>query len=181
MRLGTRRGAVATGYNAMTDSRSNPDERAIERQWEQTRIDYLTKVEAFHKFNQHQVDVGVFALKTALIINAGASIALVGLIGTFAADQPEYWHGLVDSGRMFVVGTVAASLSVGLAYFHQNCLTWLARDAIDLPVAADSPPRKRVLVSRLAIALITLVISAASLSYGIFIVGAFSLLESFSG
>ncbi len=72
---------------------------------------------------KHTVTAGQSALKSAILINGGGSVAIIALIGNILniPGQPNQigLHSLSYSLKMFAIGTLCAAIATGATYLAQ--------------------------------------------------------------
>ncbi len=76
------------------------------------------------------VDIGLVALKTAILVNAGAVIALLAFVGQIWDEGGDTMAALLRATKPFVYGLVAAGVAAGVAYFYQSFFTALEQRAL---------------------------------------------------
>ncbi|MDA8230740.1 MAG: hypothetical protein M0006_05325 [Magnetospirillum sp.] len=64
--------------------------------------------------------LGIMALKSVILLNGAAAIALLALVGRVWGDQAVAIH-LVEATRQFVIGTFAGGIASALGYFYSLC------------------------------------------------------------
>jgi hypothetical protein len=78
------------------------------------------------KVNEAVVNSGNIALRTALIINGGAAIAVLAFIGNIIAKADAVLAskalGLTDTLIWFAYGVAAAAIAMAFAYFTNYCI-----------------------------------------------------------
>jgi hypothetical protein len=89
------------------------------------------------------VDIGLVALRTAILVNAGAVVALLAFVG-------QLWNALGDTKAIvlnaiipFVVGLASAGLAAGVAYIYQSIQSALASEAL-AEISAEAGDLKSV-------------------------------------
>jgi hypothetical protein len=69
------------------------------------------------------VDLGIATVKTAVLINAGALVAILALVGQLWHEQPKLIEPVLSISRNFVWGLISAALGFAAAYFYQSLVT----------------------------------------------------------
>jgi len=131
-------------------------------------VDQQRHVQAWQLENfRSVVTLGQAALKSIILINGGAAVALLAFLGHLVADGPltNAPAPIVESLYRFVLGVLLASLASGTTYASQYCYAytgsiWYQRAAIALHIGT--------------------VILVAS-SYGLFFAGAYHAYCGFIG
>lgn len=88
------------------------DNKYEERVWQQTLEVRKSSFESVIRY-------GEAALKSAILINGGASIAILTFITQIWSKTPNIISSLLFSLIMFVLGTLSSSLASGMAYLTQ--------------------------------------------------------------
>ncbi len=122
------------------------------------------------------VDIGLVALKTAILVNAGAVIALLAFVGQLWGRGGDTMAALLRGTKPFVYGLVAA----GVAYIYQSIVTALQQRALAEVSEGADDLKPQVWVPRLskwtAVAMVGLVV----VSYVLFIWGALDIVDTLS-
>ncbi len=124
------------------------------------------------------VDIGLVALKTAILMNAGAVVALLAFVGQlWSQDANTTMAALLDSTKPFAWGLFLAAAAAGVAYFYQSFFTaekW--RDLAEESEGADKlKPYRWVprFTNLTRIAMVALV----GASYAFFLWGALAVID----
>lgn len=95
----------------------------VKNMTDEKRFELEAQFTEMQQSDQWSVDLGIIALKTALLINAGALVALLAfasnLSSLFENRDGSLWN-LLAAFRPFVYGVVAAALAAGVAYLYQS-------------------------------------------------------------
>ena len=154
------------------------DDKALEDYKANLRREELawqTRFERVLHSDRAAVDIGLVALRTAILVNAGAVVALLAFVGQLWRDGGDTLSAVLKGTAPFVYGLVAAGVAAAVAYFYQSLVTFheerklaeVSEGAEDLKPRRWSPR----LVGVFAIIMITLVLA----SYGLFIWGALDI------
>jgi hypothetical protein len=82
------------------------------------------KLEEFHKYvNEAAIKGGEITLRTAILINGGAAIALLGFVGSL---PKEHKAAFASTLLWFAGGVAAAALGIGLSYFTHYFMAGVA-------------------------------------------------------
>ena len=76
------------------------------------------------------VQYGQAALKSVILINGGASVALLAFIGNIFSNnivEPKILIGLSNSLIGFVLGVLFSAVAVGLTYLAQSCFGLMSK------------------------------------------------------
>ena len=117
------------------------------------------------------VDLGLFALKVVMTVNAGALLALVAAV--------EHLAGAPGAAQ-FATGLMTAVLAAILAYFYQGFVTanlWTQFHA-EFPVPGEPPPSQRA--GKALQPCLRFIIGLVLVSYGAFGYGTWSVISSLS-
>lgn len=87
----------------------------------QTLIAEGARYDLYGRMIEGTLKLGSDALKVALLVNAGAAVALLSFIGTDAASPVR--NGLADSMASFLLGVLCCAIGAGTAYLTQYCWT----------------------------------------------------------
>ncbi len=124
------------------------------------------------------VDIGLTALRTALLVNAGAVVALLAFVGQLWGKEGQRLAGVLDAILPFVGGLSAAALAAGVAYFYQSFVTAGAQRAQEEISRGAKDLRPQVWIPRLTnwtrIGMVGLVL----LSYVFFLWGTFGAINA---
>ena len=119
------------------------------------------------------VDIGLVVLRTAILMNAGAVVALLAFVGQLWNRDDALMIRLLGEMAPFLVGLIAAGLCAVFAYFYQSVVTerrQIEVDSLHFPEDADTPRARWI--RRLVMWFGWPMIGAALVSYGAFIWGA---------
>jgi hypothetical protein len=151
----------------LSTSGARPSEATIERykaelhKWvEEHKNIHTQRVEMFRSV----IQAGQNALRTAFLMNGGASVALLAFIGHLSSVAPGRIPSLAPSLAVFVCGVLVAALATGVTYLSQ----WFY---------AGDPSWQKKTGFALNIATILLGLSA----YGIFAFGMWRAYRVFEG
>ncbi len=97
-----------------------------------TDPDWEERTSAFIHADRAAVDLGMMSLKTGLVVNSGALVALLAFLGSSAnlncAEIAPLIGGLVASAYYFGFGASAAAIDTAIAYIYQSGVagsTWV--------------------------------------------------------
>jgi hypothetical protein len=127
------------------------------------------------------VDLGIAALKTVILINAGALVVLLAFVAqVWTKDNgKKIASGILDASDAFVVGLVAGVLAFGIAYIYQSALTRrLWRNVEEISAQSGPLPSIRWL-GRIEIACKVIMVILTILSILAFICGALAVKRGF--
>lgn len=125
-------------------------------------------------------DIGIDALKTAVLINAGAIVALLSFAGQLwnkDAGRVLAWD-MLNAGKPFALGLVCGSSAFAVAYFYQSFVTALYQHALaKVSIGGDGlkPPVK---LTRCAGVAAIIMIGLAFGSVGCFIRGSWAVVDA---
>ena len=124
------------------------------------------------------VEIGLVALKTAILVNAGSVVALLAFVGQLWSSDKATMAIVLQSTKWFVWGLIAGGVGAGVAYIYSSGVTWqklrdlqeVSSGAEDLKPANWAPRAIR----GAALGMVALVVA----SYGLFIWGALSIVDA---
>lgn len=121
------------------------------------------------------VDIGLVALRTAILVNAGAVVALLAFVGQLWRSGGDTLAAVLRGTGPFVYGLVAAGLAAGIAYFYQSFITVLQKRAL-AEVSKEAQELKPLKwFPRLAKWAAWVMVALLLASYGLFIWGALGI------
>ncbi len=124
------------------------------------------------------IEIGLVALKTAILVNAGSVVALLAFVGQLWTSDKATMAIVLQSTKWFVWGLIAGGVGAGVAYIYSSGVTWqrvrelqeVSEGAEDLK-PANWAPRAIMLT---AAGMVALVVA----SYGLFIRGALGIVDA---
>jgi hypothetical protein len=128
------------------------------------------------------VDIGLIALKTAILINAGALVALLAFLGQLW--DKDHGHALVSHALAasvpFVWGLVAGGAALMVAYFYQSAVTRGAQHSLDAVSEQNGAPAPSTVgVRRFTASSAIVMVLLAFASLASFVWGAFAVIHVF--
>jgi len=126
------------------------------------------------------VDTGLEALKTAILINAGAIVALLAFAGQLwnkDHGREAAWQ-VLSSGKSFATGVVYGVLSFTIAYFYQSIVTGILQRELDQVSEGAENLKPSPWLHRLAIITMVPMIVLALCSAGSFVCGVSSVTDA---
>ena len=160
------------------------DEGQLERYRAELRrqeMNWQARYQTADNSDMAAVQIGLAAIRAAILVNAGAIVALLTFIGQLwgKKDEAEALRAVIDAVMPFVVGLSCGALSIGLAYLYQSALTkWEIRLLAE--VSADSeklPPFKTV--PRFCKVTSVIMISLGAASFACFVWGCIEATSAF--
>lgn len=133
------------------------------------------RIDLFKHMNDKTVEAGALFLRTAILVNGGACIAVLGFVASIVKEDTDYIglvSGVADALMYFAWGVLAGLAAIGLTYVT-NYATTIALENEDTKWARSATWFKRT------IHLITL--CASLLSMGLFALGAMAVKEAIVG
>jgi hypothetical protein len=129
--------------------------------------------------DQAAVDIGVGALKTIILINAGAIVAFLAFVGQLWKDDPLLVANVLHASMPFVVGIIFSSVAYSIAYIYQSMLTYKFQcDAFAVYSPNAGHPEPSSLDKPLFVLIIAMVLFAF-IGLGSFICGAKKVIRVF--
>ena len=98
--------------------------RRQEMGW-QARFDYVLFSD------RAAVDIGLVALRTAILMNAGAAVALLAFVGQLWDDGNATMSKVLIGIVPFLAGLVCGALAALVAYFYQSFVTAEAQEKLN--------------------------------------------------
>jgi hypothetical protein len=138
--------------------------------------------EFFHSVNKAAIDISHVALRTAVLVNGGAAIAVLAFIGNLASSDKVELRKLADAAvslESFAWGVAVGALALAFAYFTNYTMAGYAASFDKtfvhpyIVASKNTPKWKR---ANLAIHIVTVFIGLGSLA--LFICGMLSVGES---
>ncbi len=140
--------------------------------------DWQARQDTMLHSDQSAVEIGLVALKTAILINAGSVVALLAFVGQLWSSDKATMAIVLQSTKWFVWGLIAGGVGAGVAYIYSNGVTWQRlRQLQEVSEGAeDLKPQKWVprAIRWMAFGMVALV----ALSYGLFIWGALDIVDA---
>jgi len=93
-------------------------------------LNWQARFESMLESDKAALAIGLVALRTAVLINAGAVVALLAFVGQLWRDGGDTLAGVLAGMLPFVYGLVAAGAAAGVAYFYQSFMTVLEQRAL---------------------------------------------------
>lgn len=93
-------------------------------------MDWRARYDRFIHCDRAAVDIGIAALKTAILVNAGAIVSLLALIGQLWNNQEqgrELAIQVISECNNFIYGIISGGVAFAIAYFYQSTVTEIAR------------------------------------------------------
>jgi hypothetical protein len=122
-------------------------------------------------------EIGLVALRTAVVLNAGAVIALLAFVGQLwdKAGKENVLSQVLQGMRPFLWGVILAGFAGLVAYFHQSFVTFKnVRALAEVSTDADKLKPLNWLAHATRGTAIAMIIFAFA-SFGFFIAGAFCI------
>ena len=123
------------------------------------------------------VDIGMMALRTVILMNAGAIVAILAFVGQLWSVDSESMVKVLSGTLLFVWGLVFAASSIAVAYFYQSFVTSLAQRSLAEVSEGSEDLEPFVWKPRFTIITRVLMIFLAVLSIGSFILGIFDVIN----
>ncbi len=124
------------------------------------------------------VDIGLTALKTALLINGGAVVALLAFAGQLWNQEGERMASMLDASVFFLWGLIAAAFAAGVAYLYQSLHSRLAIRNLDEISAGAENLRPEVWTPKLRWTAALIMVGLVAASYVLFLWGAFAAVSA---
>ncbi len=94
--------------------------RALLRRQEQN---WQARFESVLHSDRAAVDIGLLAVRTAILMNAGAIVALLAFVGQLWDVDRKGMAGVLSGASPFVWGLVSAASAAAVAYIYQSFVT----------------------------------------------------------
>lgn len=127
--------------------------------------------EYYRHSDRAAVDIGLLLLKNAVLINAGALVAILAFLGQFG-ESPKAL-GVLHSSRAFIGGLTFALVGAVAAYFYQSHVTY--REGLNINKLNQVGPGPSLKVERVRIILAVIMLLLILASYGALACGAFDV------
>lgn len=138
-------------------------------------LDLRTRYDRFLQSDRAAADIGIGALKTVILINAGAIVSLLALIGQLWNNQDQGRQlaiQIIPKFLLFGWGLAAGGVAFTVAYFYQSAITELARKDFDGVFSVSVKPPSML---RLANITRIMMVAFAFISLVFFIFGMFGV------
>ena len=124
------------------------------------------------------VEIGLVALKTAILVNAGSVVALLAFVGQLWKEDNATMTIVLRGAHPFIWGLILGGVGAGLAYIYQSIGTWqMIRRLQEVSEGAeDLKPQKWAPRAMVSTAAGTVALAVAS--FGLFIWGALNLIDT---
>lgn len=126
------------------------------------------------------VDIGLVALKTAILVNAGALVALLALVGQLW-DHHSVVSAVVAYCRSFVRGLAYAVVASAVAYIYQSTVTYSEGkilESISANPSVGQKTLKHLVLAQGWVGILMLALVAASIiEFGLGVIGVADALE----
>lgn len=106
----------------MTDQ-SDLELEQYKAQLRRQEMNWRARFDSMESSDRAAVDIGLVAVRTAVLINAGAAVALLAFVGQLWRDQNPTLKIVLHAMQPFVWGLLAAAVAAGVAYFYQSFMT----------------------------------------------------------
>jgi predicted cobalt transporter CbtA len=121
-------------------------------------------IEEFRRsVNEAAIKTGELALRTAILINGGAAIALLGFVGSL---PKEHKAAFASTLIWFAAGVALGALGIGLAYFTNYLTAGVATSMIrswDHPYIQESPKSRLYRIAKMVVHVAAVTVALASL------------------
>lgn len=151
------------------------DDKDIERYRASLRrqeMHWRAQFETVQENERAAVDIGLMTLRTALLINAGAAVALIAFVAQLWGEETERMTDVLNASKFFVWGLFCAAVAAGVAYFYQSAMSAKASDALEEISRKAEDFKPRVWVSKFSDWTRAAMVSLVLLSYVFFLSGA---------
>ncbi|QPC44620.1 hypothetical protein HW532_19080 [Kaustia mangrovi] len=152
--------------------RDNEWYRAKLRREEQT---WQCRKELYVHCDRATVDIGTVALRSAILVNAGAVVALLAFVGQLWGTGDAVLSAVFAAMRPFVWGLIAAVFASGIAYTYQFLVTWHAMyewREVSADAKLSGPPKW---LTRTAVLVAIVTVLLVTFAFVLFAYGAFSV------
>ncbi|PIW25845.1 MAG: hypothetical protein COW30_18105 [Rhodospirillales bacterium CG15_BIG_FIL_POST_REV_8_21_14_020_66_15] len=141
------------------------------KEWEK-RFDYATHSDLL------AANIGVFVLKTVIILNAGALVTLIAAY-PHLRNETGFVARLPEAGTLFFWGLAAAIVAGFLGYIYQSLVTRNEWDqmAVRFPAPNTKPPKQWAKPTSTILIIIILLLGVFAI--GVFLKGASHMLDAF--
>ncbi len=124
------------------------------------------------------VDIGLTALRIALLVNAGAVVVLLAFVGQLWDKEPQQMADVLNSSQPFVWGLTSAALAAGVAYFYQSFVTVKAYHALKQISLKPKDIETQVWIPRLMNVTRVSMVALVVLAYGFFLWGTLGVIDT---
>jgi hypothetical protein len=126
--------------------------------------------ELYRHSDRAAVDIGLMLLKTAVLVNAGALVAILAFLGTTASADDQKASCVVRASYAFVAGLGFAIVGACVAYVYQSYMTY--REGLLINQLYATGPGPSVIVSRVRVIIAIMMVLSVIASFAAFAIGA---------
>lgn len=148
-------------------------EAMLRRQEQQWRA----QTEDIQRSDRAAVDLGIATLKTGVLINAGALVAMLAFTGQHWTEQPALTAEILRRSESFVWGLISVALGGGVSYFYQSIVTTWHQHKLN-EASSGKKPKYRTHVRVAAITLAALMIGLVIGGYVEFVHGVIAVMRA---
>ena len=151
-----------------------PDEIKLE----QSGAAWQAQLEIVLQSDRAAVDIGITALKTSMLINAGAAVALLAFIGQLWNTKSGMLTVILNGMMPFVWGVFASAVAAGVAYIYQSIVTLYEQQQLEQisEGGSEKKPHNGALAAKIGTSV--LMIGLVIASYVLFISGVLSVIRA---
>ncbi len=159
-------------------SDDDKDPEANKAKFQRDELLWRARFDLFLHTDRAAVDIGLTALRVALLINAGAVVALLAFVGQLWDKEPERMADVLSASVTFVWGLASAAVAAGVAYFYQSGVTAKSHHELEKISRASEDIEPQVWIPRLTnltrLGMLALVMAA----YGFFLWGTLRAIDT---
>lgn len=139
---------------------------------------YEARLRVMLESDRAALELGLLALKTAILMNAGAVVALLAFVGQLWGREQDVLAAVLRGSVPFVAGLIAGGVAVGIAYFYQCFVTANAYHALEEASEWGQAAKPKVWAYRSSRALAFPMVGLAAASYALFVWGAWDIVRT---
>ena len=120
--LGKIEGQVAGNGAMRPEFRENASLAQYQVESENMRVFHQVRTQEHTEFNRFAIETGQSALRSAMLINGGAAVAVLAFVGTAwgSGMPPEIFTQIAKALGSFAFGVLSAAFGAGTAYLVQR-------------------------------------------------------------
>ena len=156
----------------------NSDDHQREMEWQGRLVDWQKRYETVMHYDRITADLGIFVLKTTIVINGAALVALLAAYPGIRGDE-AFAAAIPAGGYWFLWGLLLAVLAAFIAYFSQGFMAAMHGYRMQKEYGNEKPPNSWA--EHVATPTVWVAILLVGASYVMFALGGHKLLGAFSG
>ena len=105
-------------------------------------LDWNSRLKTMLSYNEGAVQIGITVLRTAVLLNGAAVIALLAFSAQLWKAMPGIASQVIGKSIWFAIGAFVGALGAAAAYFYQSFVAGLAEKSLrDISAKPDAPDK----------------------------------------